>query len=276
MRGSTTGSPVPPSPARLDGAAQHDVPMSIASTLRERFQHARGDPTAAVLEGFHALKHALRFGAAIDLVVSRDPQALLAIADQLAPDVAERIAHLVHAVPVDLFAALAPHPPATGVLALAARPAVDPGALLTSVADDPLILLQRPNDLGNIGAVVRVAAAAGAAGVLTTGRHDPWHPAALRGSAGLHFALPVGRLDAIGDTVRPIVALHGDGEPLGREPLPRRAIFAFGSERSGLDAEILGRAERIMAIPMRRGVSSLNLATAVAVVLYARGPADRL
>ena len=45
--------------------------------------------------------------------------------------------------------------------------------------------------MGNMGACVRVAAAADAAGVLTTGGNDPWHPDALRGAAGLHFALPV-------------------------------------------------------------------------------------
>ena len=92
------------------------------------------------------------------------------------------------------FARLAPYRRPPGVLALARRPPVDPDQLLGRPADAPLILLENPGDLGNIGAVVRVAAAAGAAAVLTTGRHDPWHPAALRGSAGLHFALPVAAL----------------------------------------------------------------------------------
>ena len=67
----------------------------------------------------------------------------------------------------------------------------------------------------------------------------------------------------------PIVALDPAGEPLGAGPLPPRAVLAFGTERDGLSAALLARAERHVAIPMRAGVSSLNLATAVAVTLYA-------
>ena len=51
--------------------------------------------------------------------------------------------------------------------------------------------------MGNMGACVRVAAAADAAAVLTTGSNDPWHPEALRGAAGLHFALPVARVESL-------------------------------------------------------------------------------
>ena len=51
--------------------------------------------------------------------------------------------------------------------------------------------------------------------------------------------------------------------------LPAGAVLAFGSERSGLDAALLARADAPLAIPMRPGVSSLNLATAVAITLYA-------
>jgi TrmH family RNA methyltransferase len=112
---------------------------------------------------------------------------------------------------------------------------------------------------------VRVAAAAGAAGVISTGTADPWHPDALRGSAGLHFALPVGRSEGP-PADRPLIAVHPEGEPLG--PLPADATLAVGTERAGLSEALLARAEARVAIPMRPGVSSLNLATAAAVVLY--------
>jgi TrmH family RNA methyltransferase len=239
--------------------------------LAARFRSARTDPALAVLEGFHALKHALRFGAAIELAVTRDTKALARLADTLAPDLAERVAALAQEIDADGFAALAPVPPATGVVALARRPVLDAEALLAARDPAPIVLLQRPSDLGNIGATVRVAAAAGAAGVLTTGRHDPWHPAALRGAAGLHFAVPVVRIDRLSPTPRPLVALDPTGRPLDAAGLPEGAVLLFGSERGGLDAEILARAEHRFAIPMRPGVSSLNLATAVAVALYLGG-----
>ncbi|MGH6919488.1 MAG: TrmH family RNA methyltransferase, partial [Geminicoccaceae bacterium] len=91
---------------------------------------------------------------------------------------------------------------------------------------------------------------------------------ALRGSAGLHFALPVARLDQLPNTDRPLLAVDPDGEPLTAELTMDRAILAIGSERRGLGPALLARADERVAIPMRQGVSSLNLACAVAVMLY--------
>jgi RNA methyltransferase, TrmH family len=235
-----------------------------ADAVAEAFAAARTDERLALLEGFHALKHALRFGAEIVAAATADAAALDRLAQQLAPDVRARLAAAVVERPL---APLVDRPPHTGVAAVARRPPVDAGALLVATAGPPLVLLEDPRRLGNVGAVVRVAAAAGAAGVLTTGPRDPWDPAALRGSAGLHFALPVGRADpgALGD--RPLVVLDpGGGEPTA---LPEGALLAFGTERDGVSAELAARADARVRIPMRAGVSSLNLATAVAVVLYA-------
>lgn len=248
---------------------QHGSDAFDRRALTPLFRAARSDPSVAVIEGLHALKHALRFGAVIELAVTADAVALAQLTATLAPDLARTFATLVREIEPEQFAELAPFPPTTGVLALARRPHGDVLRLLAATGTAPLVLLQRPSDLGNIGAVVRVAAAAGAAGVLTTGRHDPWHPTALRGAAGLHFALPVARIDDLPAMARPLVALHPSGEVLGTRALPDGAVLAFGSERNGLDADLLDRATHRMAIPMRAGVSSLNLATAVAVALYA-------
>lgn len=220
-----------------------------------------------MLEGFHALKHALRFGAEVERAVTADRAATLALSAKLAPDLRPQLGSRLEAVPPELFAALAPVPPPTGVLAIARRPVVDTESLLHG-GPTPLVFLENPGDLGNIGAVIRVAAAAGAAGVLTTGRHDPWHPAAIRGSAGLHFALPVARLEHLPPCPRPLLALHPEGDELRPGVLPADAILAFGTERNGLSETLLARADRRIRIPMQPGVSSLNLATAVAVVLY--------
>ena len=241
------------------------------AALIARFRSARSDPGQVVLEGLHALKHAIRFGAAIELVVTPDAAALNGLAQRLAPDVAQRLSSLAREIDPPVFAALAPVPPATGVLALARRPRVESGILLAQGGGPPVVLLDRPSDLGNIGAVVRVAAAAGAAGVLVNGARDPWHPAAVRGGAGLQFALAVARIDGLGATERPLVACVPDGMPLRPGSLPEGALCLFGSERDGLAPDLLRRAERRLAIPMRPRISSLNLATAVAVVLYLGG-----
>lgn len=238
--------------------------------LESFFRTARSDPALAVLEGFHPLKHALRFGADIVQAVTADRSRLARLAGDLAPDVADAIDRLVAEVPPELFAALTPHPPASGVVTAARRPHPNPTVVLSDRAPGPVILLEAPNHLGNIGAVIRVAAAAGAAAVFTTGDRDPWHPAALRGSAGLHFALPVARIHQLDTADRPLVVMDPEGDPLGAAPLPARAVIAFGSERRGVSPALRARAGLRLAIPMRSGVSSLNLATTVAVVLFHR------
>jgi TrmH family RNA methyltransferase len=235
-----------------------------ADPVAEAFAAARTDERLVLLEGFHALKHGLRFGAEIVAAAAEDAAAVDALAERLAPDVRGELAATVVERPLGGLVARAPH---TGVVAVARRPPCDAGALLADTGGPPVVLLEDPRHLGNAGAVVRVAAAAGAAGVLTTGERDPWDPAALRGSAGLHFALPVGRVEpgALGD--RPLVVLDPAGDRL--TSLPDGALLAFGSERDGVSAELTVRAAARVRIPMRAGVSSLNLATAVAVVLYA-------
>jgi len=246
--------------------------------LIRRYRGARRDRELAVLEGFHALKHALRFGAEVLEAVAVDGGRLEELAAELAPDLAGSLAERTAPVSAEAMAQLVPQAPRTEVVALARRPAVDVAALLVDPRPQPLVLLEDPRTMGNMGACVRVAAAADAAGVLTTGSNDPWHPDAVRAAAGLHFALPVAPLAGLSRIARqtrqtggrPLIAIDPEGADLRPAELPPRAILAFGSERYGLSDELLAGADARLAIPMRAGVSSLNLATAVAAVLFAQ------
>lgn len=223
-----------------------------------------------MLEGFHALKHALRFGADLQEAVAADPGELERLTAELAPDLGGSLVERVVPVGPETLAELVPQAPRTGVVAIAHRPEVDVGRALASERAAPIVLLEDPRTMGNMGACVRVAAAADAAGLLTTGGNDPWHPDALRGAAGLHFALPVAAIDELPRSDRPLVAIDPGGEDLRPDGLPPRAILAFGTERYGLSEGLLRRAEARLGIPMRPGVSSLNLATSVAAVLFAQ------
>jgi TrmH family RNA methyltransferase len=247
--------------------------LSSVNRLADAFRAARRDERLAVLEGFHALKHALRFGAEPIVAVGTDPGELERLATELAPDLSGRFAAFVERVDAATFAQLAPHPPRTRVVAIARRPPVDLSFLLHRRSSNPVVLLENPRDLANVGACVRVAAAAGAAGLVTTGTSDPWHPDAVRGAAGLQYALPVARIGTLPESRRPLIAVDPDGDE--ELELPPGAILAFGSERRGLSDELVQRADARLAIPMRPGVSSLNLATAVAAVLYSSRMARR-
>jgi TrmH family RNA methyltransferase len=244
----------------------------VSDALIRRYRTARRDRSLAVLEGFHALKHALRFGAVVLEAVSSRPQELEELAAELAPDLAKTLGERVMPVEGEVLAEMVPQAPYTGVVAIARRPDVDVAAVLADPRPAPLVLLEEPRNIGNLGACVRVAAAAGAAGLLATGRNDPWYPDALRAGAGLHFALPVTVVEELPASDRPLIAIDPEGEVLRPQELPPRAVFAFGTEREGLSAALLERAEARLGIPMAPGVSSLNLATAVAVMLYAADP----
>lgn len=240
----------------------------MGDELIHRFRRARRDRELVVVEGFHALKHALRFGAELLEAVAVDPDSLEALAADLAPDLAGTLAERVETIDAETLARIVPLVPRTGVVAIARRPPLDLAATLADPRPAPVVLLEDPRNMGNIGACVRVAAAAAAAAMLTTGEHDPWYPDAVRGGAGLHFALPVGSIEALPESDRPLLAIDPEGEDLAPERLPPRAVLAFGTERHGLTGGLLERADARIAIPMRPGVSSLNLATSVAVTLF--------
>ena len=226
------------------------------------------EPTRTVaLEGFHAVKHALRFAPElVEEVTVTDLAATRTLSDDLAPDITEALLGLANLGDVD-------HP--TGVRAVARRPVEDRTVLAHRTS--PLVVVDDPRHPGTAGAVIRVAAAAGASGVAMTGALDPWHPAVLRGSAGLHYALPVLRTTAA-ELAGPVLVLDADGDDLG--VLPDDAILVVGSERAGVGPDLRARADAVVRLPMRAGVSSLNLATATAAALYAwrlrqpSGPSD--
>ncbi|MGW2422003.1 TrmH family RNA methyltransferase [Streptomyces sp. NPDC001709] len=233
-----------------------------------RWRAHAGD--AVLLDGFHALKHALRFGAEVPVAVTTDRRAALALAEELAGDVRDALVALLTEVPAETYASLVPRPHPTGVAALAVRPSREANLrrLAHTPRTAPVVVLDNPRNLGNAGAVIRLAAGFGATGVVTTGTLDPWHPTVVRGGAGLHFATVVERLGVDELPAGPVFALDPEGEDIRGTKLPDDAVLAFGSERSGLSAGLRARADHLLRLPMRPQVSSYNLATSVAMTLY--------
>ncbi|MET8832218.1 TrmH family RNA methyltransferase [Streptomyces sp. NPDC004610] len=230
----------------------------------------RAADSSVLLDGFHALKHALRFGAAVPVAVTTDRTATLALTADLAPDLTDRLAALLTEVPEPAYRALVPRPHPTGVAALAVRPprAAQRERLARLPRPAPVVVLDNPRNLGNAGAVIRLAAGFGATGVITTGTLDPWHPTVVRAAAGLHFATAVEHLAVADLPPGPLFALDPEGEDLRDVKLPDDAVLAFGSERTGLSPELRSRPAHHLSLPMTPQVSSYNLATSVAMALY--------
>lgn len=169
-----------------------------------------------------------------------------------------------------LFAELTPVAAPTGVLAEAAWLAPPEIRDVTPF----VVVLEDIQDPGNLGAMLRTAAAAGAtAAVLSKGCHDAWSPKALRGGQGAQFVLPLQTgvdvpawLQAFAGQ-RVALALGGDSDVYALDLTGPLALIA-GNEGAGLSPEVCALATRRAHIPMVGRVESLNAAAALAVVSF--------
>ncbi len=230
----------------------------------------------AVFDGFHSWKHAVRFGFPLAGAVSDDRAGLEQLVAALAPDLLETFPEVEQVSSEEL----ARHCGAVGlkgihhtrVMAWGIVPEQNPQWLTTAfrsaISSVPAILVDGARHPGNLGAVIRVAAAVGCPVVFVLGGVDPWLPEVVRAAAGLHAAVPVVRVESIDRIEGTVAILDVDGDALGDTTLGPGAVLAVGAERHGVSAEVSARAERTLALPMRPGVSSLNLATSVSAALY--------
>jgi TrmH family RNA methyltransferase len=161
-----------------------------------------------------------------------------------------------------------------GLLAVvASRPVILPGLA------DFILILDALRDPGNVGAILRTAAAAGVQAVLLTpGSADPYGPKVLRAAMGAHFRLPVQSLDW--DAIRSILhppsgpAIHvyladvrkGEAYTLANFRSPLALLIGGEAEGAGQEARLL--TDALVHIPMPGGFESLNAAAAAAILIF--------
>ena len=153
-----------------------------------------------------------------------------------------------------------------GVVGLFERPASDPRIILGR-RERVAIALDGIQDPGNVGTIVRLAAAFDAAGVLVLpGCADPFGPKAIRSSAGAILSVPVAGITEEGLLAAgvPLVATAMGGAAI--DPPVRDAVLIFGNEGSGVSPNLLEAASTI-SIPMSGRVESLNVASSAAILL---------
>jgi 23S rRNA (guanosine2251-2'-O)-methyltransferase len=154
-------------------------------------------------------------------------------------------------------------------------PYADPQDILEGTG--PVIVLDEVQDPRNLGAVARVADAAGCAGLVIPTRGSPGiTPVACKASAGAVEHLPIAR---IGSRVAFINDLPGAGRwsagadsDAGMDyrevPWDAGAVIVLGAEGAGLRPKVRDVCDRLVRIPMRGNVGSLNLSTAASVLVF--------
>jgi TrmH family RNA methyltransferase len=142
-------------------------------------------------------------------------------------------------------------------------------------AECRILVLDAVQDPGNVGTILRTAAALGAAATIALpGTVDLWNSKVIRGSMGAQFTHPVVHAE-LGDLVAfldrqgiELWAADARGEPVERTRAVKRLAIVVGNEGSGLNPEIRAKASRIISLPISSSVESLNVAVAAGIILY--------
>jgi len=136
------------------------------------------------------------------------------------------------------------------------------------------VMLDRIQDAGNVGAILRSAAAFGVQDILlSSGCADAWSPKVLRAAMGGHFSLRIGASrNPVSDverfTGKVACAVPRGGVPIGSADLAGPVLWIFGSEGEGVRGELAARADLRVTIPMPGAIESMNVAAAAAICFY--------
>ena len=177
-------------------------------------------------------------------------------------------------LPTLMFAELTPVASATGILVLVKIPQLTP-------PEQPVfaLMLEDIQDPGNLGSMLRTAAAAGVEVVyLSAGCTDAWSPKALRGGQGAQFVLPIveraNLIAELGNFNGSSYATAMQGESLYAQDLTQATAFVIGNEGAGLKKQTIAAADKSITIPMTESqfgsVESLNAGAAAAICLFER------
>ena len=237
----------------------------LADNSRERKAEGK-----TLLDGVHTIEAYLQVFGEPELIIIPEGKSTLE-----ASNLMQQLEHIsTIMLPTLMFAELTPVASSTGILAVVKTPVMD-------LPDAPqfVLMLEDIQDPGNLGSMLRTAAAAGVQAVyLSKGCTDAWSPKALRGGQGAQFVLPI---IENADLVAELQNFNGnsyattmDGESLYSQDLAQASAFVMGNEGAGLREKTIASCTKRIGIPMHQSnglaVESLNAAAATAICLFER------
>jgi TrmH family RNA methyltransferase len=248
---------------------------AIVQRCRDLARHRPAEGDEVLLDGLHLVAEALDAGVPVttamlsESLLASDAGAALCRRLELAGATLYRASDTV-------MDAASPVRTSTGVVAVA-RVATCPERTVWAPAPALTVCVAGVQDPGNVGAILRVAEAAGATGaIVTQGSADPLGWKALRGSMGSALRLPLmigTTASAACEEARRMGVTVAATTPLGGQILDEAdfrgpTLLLVGGEGAGLSDDLVAAADVRIRIPMRAPVESLNAAVAAGVVLF--------
>ena len=153
-----------------------------------------------------------------------------------------------------------------GVLAVVKTPTYQ-----TKYSRSISIALDGVADPGNVGAIIRTAAASGYEDVYLISSADPYSPKAVRSSMSGIFKVRthfVSREDFCKNVATPVVIATMEGENVFSFTAPKDFCLVIGNEANGVSKEVRAVATHLVSIPMQNGVESLNASVSAGILMY--------
>lgn len=237
----------------------------LADNSRERKAEGK-----TLLDGVHLIEAYLQTFGEPELIIIPEGKSTLE-----ASNLMQQLEHVsTIMLPTLMYAELTPVVSSTGILAVVNTPVLD-------LPDAPqfVLMLEDIQDPGNLGSMLRTAAAAGVKAVyLSKGCTDAWSPKALRGGQGAQFVLPFVEHADLGEQLQRFngnsYATTMNGESLYDQDLSQATAFVMGNEGAGLREKTIAGCTKRISIPMHQSndlaVESLNAAAATAICLFER------
>jgi TrmH family RNA methyltransferase len=241
--------------------------VKLARSLLER--RGREKQGLCLAEGVRLIEDAMRAGVHPALIFFAGPARLLPGLDSLLATIETAKVPACELAP-ELFEILSDTVTSQGVIAVIPIPKIQPRSDPTLV-----LVLDRVRDPGNMGTILRSAAAAGVdLVILTPGCADPWSPKTLRAGMGAHFRLSLDTRAGWPEIARWAARMQvWVADPQGdivydQADWIRPSVLIVGGETEGPSPSAVALASGRLAIPMHNQVDSLNAAMAATVVLF--------
>lgn len=222
-----------------------------------------------VIEGENLINEAIKCGAKIDCIIFREGTTFNINGVSKIDE---------YTMPEKLFNTLAQTETSQGILAIVEKPTVDIESVKTkNKLEDNIVILDRLQDPGNIGTIIRTADAVGYLAVIAIkGTGDVFSPKVVRAATGSVFRIPIilvednrELLQLVTDLNKRLVATAFDTDNFYYDQdLSKGIALVIGNEGNGISEELIQDADIKVKIPMEGNIESLNASVAAGILMY--------